>query len=45
MVKYFSNEITGVTVAGLPLFFVGAIATYLFAAITYSLIERPFLRK
>ncbi|BDD89160.1 acyltransferase family protein [Desulfofustis limnaeus] len=44
MVKFFSSEIVGLTISGLPLFFVGIMATYFFASITYTLIERPFLR-
>ena len=37
---YYSMSITGV-----PLFFISIIVTYFIASITYSLIERPFIRK
>ena len=43
LVKNISMQFTDRPLSGLPLLLAGILATYLFAAATYSLIERPFL--
>jgi peptidoglycan/LPS O-acetylase OafA/YrhL len=44
LIRQAAAQYWGKTVSGLPLFLATLVLSYLFACITYSLIERPFLR-
>lgn len=44
MIRVISNNMYGYPLESAPLFLVGAFATYVFSVLTYSLIERPFLK-
>ncbi len=45
MIKTVCKQIFDYKIEGLPLFAVAIVATYCFAALTYSYIERPFMRR
>jgi len=45
MIKVIFLNLTGQNISSIPLFISAMIMTYFFSVITYSLIERPFLKK